>query len=201
VKANFPTAGDKAEHYLEVFRSHAEEARTVSLDRIQANLAVTQADRKGNAVPLKNDPPNIYYRSTPAVLVLVDGEPAIRPVEGVSGVARVINTRALTPRAGGTFSLPIADQWLTAGSPTGPWRLTASAPAPVQNIRDTIARDENQTQVDLMQDTSDDVKGVLAEGNSPEVIVSTVPAEVISTQGKAQMKPVTATPRLYRTTT
>src|SRR5262245_19259524 len=68
VKANFPTAGDKVDRYLEVFRSHTEDARTISLARIEANLAITQADKKGNAVPLKNDPPKIYYRANPAVL-------------------------------------------------------------------------------------------------------------------------------------
>ncbi len=196
-KANFPTAGDKTEEYLEVFRRNAEGTRTVSLDRIEANLAVTQADKKGNAVPLKNDPPKIYYRPSPAVLVLIDGDPALRPVEGASGVERVVNTRSLILKAGGAFYMPIAARWLTAGSPTGPWQLASGAPAPVQGIRDAIAKDENQSQVDLMEETSDDVKGVLTEGQSPEIIVSTVPAELIVTQGQPKMKPVTGTQLLY----
>jgi hypothetical protein len=201
VKVNFPTAGDKAEQYLQVFRDNVEQGRTVSLDRIEANLAITQADKKGNAVPLKNDPPTIYYRSTPAVLVLIDGDPALRPVEGVQGVERVVNTRGLILKAGNGFYMPIADKWLTSASATGPWRLGSGAPAPVQAIRDAIAKDENQSQVDLMEDTSDDVKGVLGEGRSPEIIVSTAPAELIVTQGKAQMKPVTGTQLLYVTNT
>src|SRR5262249_57978072 len=96
-----------AQQYPETFRNHTEEARTVSLDRIEANLAITQADKKGNAVPLKNDPPKIYYRENPAVLVLIDGEPATRPVEGASGVDRVINTRALILRTGGALHPPL----------------------------------------------------------------------------------------------
>ncbi len=196
-KANFPTAGEKTEEYLAVFRQSAEGSRTVSLDRIEANLAVTQADRKGNAVPLKNDPPKIYYRPSPAILVLIDGDPALRPIEGVSGVERVVNTRSLILKAGGVFYMPIAGRWLTSGSPAGPWQLGSGAPAPVQGIRDSIAKDENQSQVDLMEETSDDVKGVLAEGKSPEIIVSTVPAELIVTQGEPKMKPVTGTQLLY----
>jgi hypothetical protein len=196
-RANFPTAGDRAERYLAVLRRDAEGTRTVSLARIEANLAITQADKKGNAVALKNDPPKIFYRSTPALLVLIDGDPAMRPVEGVSGVDRVINTRALILGSGGTFYMPIADRWLSSGTPTGPWRLASAAPAPVQGIRDAIAKDESQSRVDLMEETSDDVKGALAEGTAPEIIVSTVPAELIVTQGEPQMKPVTGTELLY----
>jgi len=201
VKANFPTAGDKVEQYLQVIRANTESGRTVSLERIEANLAITHADAKGSAVPLKNDPPTIYYRTTPAVLVLIDGDPALRPVEGAEGIDRVINTRGLILKAGGTYYMPIADKWLTASAATGPWRLAASAPTPVQAIRDAIAKDENQSQVDLMEETSDDVKGVLAEGRAPEILVSTTPAELIVTSGQAQMKPVTGTQLLYVTNT
>jgi hypothetical protein len=197
VKASFPTAGDRADRYLEILRNNTESGRTVSLERIEANLAVTQADKKGKAVPLKNDPPKIYYRTTPAVLVLIDGDPATRPVEGAEGVERVINTRGLILETSGVFYMPIAGRWLTAPAATGPWRLVPSAPPPVQAVRDAIAKDENQTQVDLMEETSDDVKGVLAEGRAPEIIVSTTPAELLVTQGEPQMKPVTGTSLLY----
>ena len=196
-KANFPTAGDKTEQYLEVFRRNTEGTRTISLDRIEANLAITQADKKGSAVPLKNDPPKIYYRTVAAVLVLIDGDPALRPVEGAPGIERVVNTRSLILKSGGAFYMPIADRWLASGAATGPWQNAPAAPPPVQGIRDAIAKDENQSQVDLMEETSDDVKGVLAEGRTPEVIVSTVPAELIVTQGQPQMKPVTGTQLLY----
>ena len=105
VKANFPTAGEKADEYLDVFRRHTEGTRTISLDRIEANLAVTQADQKGNAaVPIKNDPPKIYYRTNPAVLVLIDGEPVVRPVEGSPGIDRV------TVRAIDSSESPILEQ-------------------------------------------------------------------------------------------
>jgi len=201
VKANFPTAGDKAEEYLDVFRRNVEQGRVISLDRIEANLAVTQADKKGNAVPLKNDPPRVYFRTSPAVLVIIDGDPALRPVEGAEGVERVVNTRSLILKTGGAFFMPIADKWLTARAATGPWQLAPGAPAPVQAIRDAIAKDEKQTQVDLMEETSDDVKGVLAEGAAPDIIASTVPAELIVTQGTPQMKPVTGTQLLYVTNT
>ena len=102
-KASFPTAGDRMDEYLDVLRRNAEKGRTVSLDRIEANLAVTQAEAKGNAVPLKNDPPRIYYRTSPALLVLIDGDPVLRPVEG-SSLRRVINTKSLIVEDSGRFA-------------------------------------------------------------------------------------------------
>ncbi|HKD17808.1 MAG TPA: hypothetical protein VKG23_08055, partial [Thermoanaerobaculia bacterium] len=201
VKANFPTAGDKVNEYLDVFRNHTEGTRTISLDRVEANLAITNAGAKGNAVPIKNDPPRVFFRSAPAVLVLIDGDPALRPVDGSPGVDRVINTRTLILRSGGTFFMPIADRWVSSAAATGPWQIVPGVPAPVQAIRDAIANDQEQTQVDLMEETNDDVKGILAEGRSPEIIVSTVPAELIVTQGPPQMKPVGGTQLLYVTNT
>ncbi len=196
-KANFPTAPEKTEQYLETFRAHAEPTRTISLDRIEANLAVTQADRKGAAVPLENTPPAIYYRTTPALLVLIDGEPVLRPVEGAAGVQRVVNTKSLILEEGGTSYMSLADRWLRAPAPTGPWQVTSSVPAPVTAIRDAIASDENQTQVDLLEDPGEEVKAVLAEGRTPDIIVSTGPAELIVTSGKPQMKPIAGTDLLY----
>ncbi len=197
-KANFPTAPEKTEEYLETFRQYAEPTRTISLERIEANLAITQADRRGNAVPLKNDPPTIYYRETPALLVLIDGDPALRPVEGVSGLQRVVNTKSLILEAGGTYYMSLADRWLQAGAATGPWQiLGGSPPAPVTGVRDAIAKDENQTQVDLLEDPGEEVKAVLSEGKAPEIIVSTGPAELIVTSGKPQMKPIAGTQLLY----
>ena len=194
-KASFPTAEDKAPEYLEVLRRNTEHSRAISLERIEANLAITQADKRGNAVPLKNEPPTIYYRSTPALLLLIDGDPVLRPVEG-SSLQRVVNTRNLIVQDGGAYYLPISGSWFRGAAATGPWAL-ASPPAAVQAVRDAIAKDENQTQVDLVLDPGEDVQALLDKDAPPEIIVSTVPAELLVTQGKPQMKPVTGTQLLY----
>ena len=199
-KASFPTLADKTEPYLEILRRNTEQSRTVSLERVEANLAITQADKRGNAVPLKNDPPTIYYRTSPALLLLIDGQAVLRPVEG-SDLQRVINTRNLIVLDGGSYFLTIGDRWFQSPSVTGPWQLASSAPPAAAALRDTIAKDENQTQVDLVADPGDDVAALLAKGAAPEIIVSTEPAELLVTQGKPQMKPVTGTELLYAVNT
>ncbi len=196
-KANFPTAGAAAaDQYLEIMRRHAESSRTVSLERIEANLAITQADMKGNAVPLKNEPPKIYYRTSPAILLLIDGDPVLRPVQG-SSLQRVVNTRSLILQDGGSYFLPIAGRWMQARTATGQWTLSAGVSPAVQSVRDSIAKDENQTQVDLLDDPGEDVEALLERGKAPEIIVSTVPAELLLTQGKPEMKPIAGTQLLY----
>ena len=164
---------------------NTEPTRTISLERIEANLAITQADKKGEAVPLKNDPPKIIYRSTPAILVIIDGDPALRPVEGASGLQRVINTKSLILESGGTYYLALAEAWLQAPSAEGPYRRTPSPPSQVQAVHDAIAKDENQTSVDLMEEPGEEIEAVLAEGKAPEIIVSTVPGRASRHAGQA----------------
>lgn len=67
---------------------------TIALDRLQADLAVTQAEQKVQTQPLRNDPPRLFFSTTPAILVLIDGPPALRQVAGTD-LLRVLNTRAL----------------------------------------------------------------------------------------------------------
>jgi len=194
-KANFPTAGDKADEYLDVLRRNAEKGRTYPLELIEANLAVTQAEAKGQAVPLKNDPPRIYYRTSPAMLVLIDGDPVLRPVEG-STLQRVLNSKTLIVADSGSFFMPLGAKWLGAPAATGPWSLASSVPPAAQALRDSLAKDENSP-VDLLEEPGDDVAALLEAGRAPEIIVSTTPAELILTSGKPEMKPIAGTQLLY----
>ena len=126
-------------------------ARTISLDRIEANLAITQADKKGNAVPLKNDPPKIYYRTSPAILVLIDGDPVLRAVEGSRPPARPQHAQ---PDPEGRRRLLHADRRPLGHGQRPPWApggWPRAVPAPRQAMRDAIAKDENQSQADLMR--------------------------------------------------
>jgi hypothetical protein len=194
-RANFPTAVEKTAEWLEIFRRNVEPVRNVSLARIEANLAATQLEQKGTAVPLKNNPPRIYYRTSPAVLILIDGDPVLRPVEG-SGLQRILNTRVLILQDGDSYYLAMGERWMQAGAPTGPWRLAGSVPSSARALKDSIAKDE-QSPIDLLTEPGDDVLELLAAGKTPDVIISTVPAELIVTQGKPQMTPITGTQLLY----
>ena len=97
----------------------------------------------------------------------------------------MINTRSLILR--GRRRLLHADRRpLAHGAADGPWSLTAAA-APPRASATRIAKDENQSQVDLMEEPATRSTALLAKGKIPEIIVSTVP-------GRAHRRP-RASPR------
>src|SRR5262245_31826001 len=91
--AAFPTATDKQAQYLELGREQlkTKSTLTVSLDQLESAMAIAAVDAKTpESLPVRNDPPDIIFSTNPAVLILVDGQPALKP-SGVAGVQRVIN--------------------------------------------------------------------------------------------------------------
>ncbi len=156
-KANFPTAADGGAPTLAAVRSHLGEApHTIGLDRLQANLLVNEAEARTEAAPLKNDPPRIIVSKTPALLVLVDGKPALRSVPKTS-LMRIVNTRALMaldPQSG-RYYLWLADRWVEAPASEGPWTTAASPPAALPELKASVA---GSREVDLFDDASDDLR-------------------------------------------
>lgn len=92
LRAKFPNATAEQENR---FAEIVEEAvpnwdLTISLDRLLTSLQTLEKERAA-AESMKNAPPEILHVTYPAVLVTVDGEPQLRPVEG-SKLMRVVNT-------------------------------------------------------------------------------------------------------------
>jgi len=80
-KAKFPSVREIQDEYLAIIRKHVPTvSKTVALDHVEAAYAMSEAVKKAFTVPVKNDPPRIIYSTIPALLVLVDGPPALRLV-------------------------------------------------------------------------------------------------------------------------
>jgi len=62
----------------------------MSLDRLTASLEEVD-DLNNLASQIKNDPPKIFLRTKPAILVMVDGTPILKKEEN-SGLEYVVNT-------------------------------------------------------------------------------------------------------------
>jgi hypothetical protein len=165
--------------------------RTVSLDRILADLAITQTEAQAETVRLKNDPPTIMVSKVPAVLILIDGDPVYRAVEGTP-YTRVVNTPALLlfDSAAGTFYLDGGNWWMTASSLTGPWAAAANPPGDLAEIKQQLTKDEEEESPEAPAAPSE---------NPPAVYVSTVPAELLITQGDPMYAPIARTSLLYAT--
>src|SRR5262245_22776173 len=181
--ANFPSAPNWATSYQQAFQAlFVKGPFTVALDRVEAAVAVLNAQNQAKSVPVENPVPLFVFSTTPAVLVTIDGDPAWRLVAGTS-YERVLNTRPLLLRNGsGTIYFHLFDGFLKAPGLAGPW--TTATPVPPGIVK--AAADLGKSgAVDLMEGPPDEKtskKPSLAP-NAPGVIVVTKPTELIVTDG------------------
>lgn len=92
-KQNFPTLSNNGAGYTTALLNDLPPSKTVALDLLEADLAVTNAAAQQKTYELQNDPPKIIYSMSPAVLVLLDGQPVLQP--SADKFQKVVNTRAL----------------------------------------------------------------------------------------------------------
>ena len=97
-KGRFPEATDGGSNALAAVREVLPAgARAVSLDYLITALGFDRAAARQGAGGLKHAAPSIIWATNRTVLVVIDGEPALRPVPD-SQLERVINTPALLVR-------------------------------------------------------------------------------------------------------
>src|SRR6516164_6504015 len=92
-KQNFPTLPNNGTAYTRALLNDLPPSKTLPLDPLEADLAVTNAAAQQKTYELQNDPPKIIYSMSPAVLVLLDGQPVLQP--SADKFQKVVNTRAL----------------------------------------------------------------------------------------------------------
>ena len=195
-RADFPAvAGSAADDYLSVLRPQfAAQSWRVAQDRLQSDMEIDKFAQQSAQQPLKNDPPRILYSERPAVLVPIDGNPVLRPVAD-TGLMRVTNTRALIlqDKATSRYFLFVSDRWMEARSLDGPWSVALNPSAQLEQAKQITVQ---QDQVDLLQ--ADGGEGAVTPA-SVSVIVSTVPTELLQTDGPPQYAPIERTQLLYVT--
>ena len=198
LSAKFPSAPDREATYLQQLQQLVPSgARTIALDRLEANLSILEQSKKGQAVPIENKPPWIIVSQQPALLVLIDGQPVWRPVEG-TGLQRVLNTRVLLLQdAAGRCYLHLWDGFLEAPSLDGPWSVTLTASGDLSKAA-KLAGDSNQ--VDLLpaqEDPNTKQTPSLKTAAAPMIYTATGPADLILVDGTPNWVPIAATKLLY----
>jgi len=149
-------------------------ALVIGLDRVLARLDKSQIIPK-NVNGVKADPPVIFYSSTRAVLVNIDGDPVWSPIKD-NDLKFAVNTNwdLFQHTQNNTFYLRDNDNWLSAANLQGPWKPAGKLP----DSFGKLPADENWK----------DVKAALpgrtvAASSIPKVFVSTKPSEMILLQG------------------
>ncbi len=204
-KVSFPTADDKANLYWYVIEQRVPKAgEVIALDRLLADLATTRADEQTAGYQLKNDPPQIFFSTRAAILILIDGSPVLRPVRDTE-LKRVINTRVLILRdeSQGKFYLHLMDGWMEAAAVTGPWVIAESVPA---DLKKALTVAEETRQVDPLDGAASGNKRPSLEEAAkadalPVIYTSLGPAELLQTQGDPQIAAIEGTRLVYVTNT
>jgi hypothetical protein len=189
-RGQFPKSENQGEEIVEVLRKQLPtETKTISLGRLEANLAISEAVKGGKVQPVKNDPPKIIFSSWPSILILVDGQPALREVS-YSNFMRVVNTPALivVDKSTGQYYLHLLKEWMQADQIQGPWAISINPPSSLDDLEDRFSGE-----VDLLN--GDENTKLSAE--QVRVYVSTTPAELVQTQGTPDLVPIENTELLY----
>jgi hypothetical protein len=178
-KIHFPEATDNGSRALAILRElFPGGARTVSLDYLITTLGFEQAAARRGSPGLSHTPPDILWVTNRAVLIIVDGEPVLRPIPGAA-LERVINTPALLVRdtTGAKYYLAGDNQWFMAEALAGPWSLVQIPPPAVAALS---AAPTNPPPA-------------RAGETAPRIIVSTRPAELLVTDGAPDFRPIPGT--------
>jgi hypothetical protein len=165
----------------------------VSIDRLIASLPENQGGDTGFSA----DPPEIFYRSVPAVLVLIDGDPILMDLEGYE-LEYVVNSAffIVTDKKTGYY-LRGGGLWFVSDDIGGTWKKTGDLPADIAKVSQKIDEDEQALAAQKAEDEEELELEVDPNEADPEIIISTVSAELIVTSGEPDFTPIENTQLLY----
>jgi hypothetical protein len=194
-RRNFPSLPNNGSQYAQTFEANMPSMRTIPLDLLETSLSMTAASDVQKTFQLNNEAPKIIFSSTPAALALIDGQPALRPAG--DNLQKVINTRALIifDPSKHLFYLALMDGWMESSGIAGPWFPAKDAPTGALDKLRRTAEATGQNQV--LGNPEQSLAEAYEDGDAPAVYVSTVPAELLLTQGQPQFTPITGTALLY----
>ncbi len=155
------------------------DALVVALDRILAYVKANEAPRIEARV--LSDPPPIFVRTQPAVLVIVDGEPVMAAIDGTS-LSRVLNTNweLVRSRKSGQYYLRHEQQWLVASDLEANYEIAASVPADLLRLPAPAQQSNPSTSSS-------------APSAAPKVIIAKRPSELIVLRGAPELAPLAGT--------
>lgn len=180
-RVRFPEATpDQEQAYIAIVEAEIPNwHHPISLDRLITSLSAAKEEQK-SAEGLKNTPPVILVTEYPTVLVVYDGEPTLRNIPDTN-LQRVVNTPypIIYDPAAKTYYLTNTTWWFSAPDPMGPWTVGAVVPPEVAAAIPKNAKEE------AAQD-----KDPLTGNRPPAIVAAKEPTEVIWTNGKPNMKPL-----------
>ncbi len=164
----------------------------ISLDQLEASIEENGLTNPNSSDNLSTTPPKIIYANKPSTLVLIEGEPKLKENKDM-GVELVMNTPFTIAKINNLYYLNGSNKWYSSKDISGPWNYIKSIPVSLEKL-DQAIRENDKKEMDKAASDS-------AATTIPEIIVSTVPAELIQSNGEADFSPVKGTGLLYMTNT
>ena len=164
----------------------------ISLDQLETSIEIDGSNPKADAQGLSTNPPRIIYSNKPSNLVLIDGDPKLQ-MNKEMGVEMVLNTAFTIAKVNDAYYLNGSRKWYSAKSINGPWKYIKSLPKALDKLNLAIVENDKK---EIDKATVDSVTGII-----PEIIVSSVPAELIQSNGEADFAAIKGTGLLYMTNT
>ncbi|MDL2231003.1 hypothetical protein LJB75_01130, partial [Bacteroidales bacterium OttesenSCG-928-L19] len=176
------TDAQKTEIILLIENSFNNKNVELSLDGITNDLRNVENELLLSS-QMDNTPPKIYFEKESSILVTIDGDPIVESTS-TKGIDAVVNTPFLILKYQNSFYLSNGEQWYRASSATGKYNPEKSIPKAVTKMAESLKSKEEAT----------------AESKKdfyPKVIVSTVPAELIQTEGEPSFSAIQGTSLLF----
>ena len=191
---HFPGLDDATASSMEqIVRSTlpASKTVTVSMERI---VAATPKPQTTNAITVQNDPPIIFISTTPAIILQLEGQPALTDATP-GGIKYVFNANwpVFFDPVTSNYYLFDDTEWQTATQLTGPWSFTAALPMSL------ISLSTNTNWATLLKSAIP--APTFQTGLLPQVFYATTPAEIILFQGQPAMSAIQGTSLTYATNT
>ena len=169
-----------------------------SLDRLLAEMDMVEQEKSLSA-KLNNEPPKILYVDYPAVLVMIDGDPIFKEIDG-SKYKYMVNTPFFVVHdpSSKRYFLKGGEHWYTSKDVTGDWQTIDDPPKEVvelgeQHVETAQPEEDAQAQKDAEQPADEEA----SDPGIPQIIVATEPTELIVSNGAPEYAPVEGTELLY----
>lgn len=165
-------------------------AGDLSLDQILAGLDENTEQRKLSK-DLNTQAPRIIYADQPSLLVMIDGQPKLQTSKDW-GLDVVVNSPFTIVKAhDNNFYLYGGKHWYQAQSATGPYSPAGNVPSELNQVQSAV--DNANSSNAGYQDSA----AAAQDREVSNIIVSTSPAELIQTNGKADFTPIQGTNLSY----
>ncbi len=164
----------------------------LSYDELVALLQVAHT-AEAESEKLNNTPPEIIFRTTPSVLVTIDGDPIVKDVPN-SKLKSVVNTPFFIVQepSSQVWYLKGSEAWYSAKAALGPWSTLAQSPP--QDVVSLAEQAVSKPPADADKTTAPQTP---ASPVIPAIVVRTKPAELIQCDGEPKYDPIDGTQLLY----